>query len=193
MTNANNNSTDTQLGNIYQQRLTEAVLSSLSALNQALSRPQSAPTPPPAKFPKKRSHKMVRLPEVNPNTPTTPPPFTGRVVSFNKVDAKWKARKGLPKQLSSRQELLVFIRVVFAHLEESAPAYDNMLRARAKKTVYDCVRRHRMGHPNYRDLQFAVVRDLRPVVGEGHWADAKAYVRGYCSRRAIYPSPISVL
>ena len=68
-----------------------------------------------------------------------------------------------------------------------------MLRARAKQVVFHCTRRHRVGHPEYKDLQFAVVRELRPLVGEARWADAKSYLRGYCRRRAIRPSLISVI
>lgn len=190
MTNANNCNENT--GNIYKTLLNQGAIAALTALNEAVER-HSRNTEKQAKAKSKRRFlTMVYLTDENPNTPS-PTPFSGRIVTYTDEMRYLKPRRGPPKQFTSRQELLAFVRIVFANLEDSAPAYDNMLRERAKAIVFDCVRRHRLGHAQYRDLQYAVVRDLRPVVGEAHWADAKSYLRSYCHRRAIRPSPISVL
>jgi len=188
MTNANNSNEN--IGNIYKNLLNQGAFAALTSLNEAVER-HSRKTRAKSNS-KRHSQTMVYLTNENPNAPS-PTPFSGRIVTYTNEEGNLKARRGPPKQLTSRQELLAFVRIMFANLEDSAPSYDNMLRERAKTIVFNCVRRHRMGQSRYRDLQYAVVRDLRPIVGEAHWADAKSYLRSYCARRAIRPSPISVL
>jgi hypothetical protein len=182
MTKANKYSDD-DISIIYKSLLTQGALSSLATLNHAVEHHSKF-----TESQNKRQQTMF-LTAANPNAPSRAA-FKRRLVAVSKENGKLRARTSLPKQFTSREELLAFVRIVFAYLEHS---HDNMLRERARTVIFNCVRRHRVGNPKYRNLQFAVVRDLRPLVGEAYWADAKYYLRSYYARRAIRPPTVSVL
>ena len=184
MTNANKSTSDDDISIIYKSLLTQGALSSLATLNQAVERHSKF-----TESQNKRQQTMLFLSAANPNAPSRAA-LTRRNAAVSKQNSKHRARTSLPKQFTSREELLAFVRIVFAYLDQS---HDNILRERAKTVIFNCVRRHRVGNLKYRDLQFAVVRDLRPLVGEAYWADSKYYLRSYCARRAVRPPTISVL
>jgi len=84
------------------------------------------------------------------------------------------------KTLLQKKRFLLFIKILFKSLEESA---DSETRDQAKEIVADCTRRNRLGDPAYSPLTDAVDRRLRGLVGESYWQRAHAFMLFYLRRR----------
>lgn len=81
-----------------------------------------------------------------------------------------------PHPYTDREDFLLFVKILLQTLDPS-------LRQRAKFTVRDCTRRHRQGDLSCQPLQETVERQLKALVGERSFTQARWYTDYYCQRR----------
>jgi hypothetical protein len=84
--------------------------------------------------------------------------------------------------LNEREELLIFVKILFRCLKEGNEEYRLV---QAKAILAECTLRNRVGDADYKHLKCAVESRLRQFVGELYWARAKNYLNAYCQKRGI--------
>lgn len=103
-----------------------------------------------------------------------------------KKDLAKSSRFRSPRNLNERQELLIFVKVLFRFLKTGDDEFRLM---QAKTVLAECTLRNRVGDADYKYLKHAVESRLRCIVGELYWARAKDYLTGYCQRRGLRQAP----
>jgi hypothetical protein len=96
-------------------------------------------------------------------------------------------RRSASRMLNEREELLMFIKILFRFLKENRDEYRLL---QAKAIVAECTRRNRVGDGEFMHLKRAVEPRLRRIVGELYWARTRDYLNGYCQRRGIRQAPL---
>ena len=112
------------------------------------------------------------------------------LVATQKVDSMvgYKLLVVEPYRLESRQRKRLattgrtFIAVDTLGAGEDDPSLNE---AKAKSVVNECVRRNRLGDPDYSPLPEAVEERLKPMVGHLYWRRARSLLDAYCHRQHI--------
>ena len=88
------------------------------------------------------------------------------------------------QQTKKRHDLLLFVHALIKCLD-GTQSYK--LRLQTKALVAECVKRNRMGDPNFSPLRESLEVRLRGLVGPIYWRQAQEYMRSYqaCKTMAI--------
>ena len=88
------------------------------------------------------------------------------------------------RHLNERERVLLFVKVLLRFLECSN---NKKLKKQAKAIVFLCVRRNRMGDPNFTPLKHAVEDHLHTIVGDELFFFVKTYCDFNCERKGLMP------
>lgn len=83
---------------------------------------------------------------------------------------------------TSRRDLLLFVHALVKCLDRTN---NYKLRLQTKALVVECVKRNRMGDPNFSPLQESLALRLRGLVGPVYWRQAQDFVRSYQVSKAV--------